>query len=184
MGKINKKLALKKVAPVAPEAPVASPSIQKTGLKNKESSILMLKKPENPMKATRMKKKDKLKLKRKGLENKLEQAHNAKAELKAKKKRDKVPIIGDTKPMSDTLKMLDAILEEDDRQKAKQSAKKKPVQKRKVKTKDRNSQFTKDLHLFAQVKKHKEFLKDPFNTIGTHLENKALADAAMDDNDV
>lgn len=165
------------------KAPVATThaSIPETTQKAKESSILMLKKPENSMKATKgLKKKDKIKLKRKALEQKLMEAQAVRTELKAKKKRDKVPIIGDTKPMSDTLKMLDALLEEDDRKKAKQSTKKKPAQK-KIKAKEKNAQFTKDLHLFTQVKKHKEFLKDPFNTIGTHIENKALADAAMDD---
>ena len=147
--------------------------------KQKDETLLMLKKPA--FKGI-MKKKDRIKMKRENLNSKLKTAEAAKIELKDKKKREKAPIVGDMKPMTDTLAVLDQLLQEDDEVKAKMpKTGKKRISKGTKKLRARERQFKNDLVIFAQIAKHDMFKSDPFGTIGTHIENKALADANEDE---
>ena len=175
MGRINKKLAKKAAA--------SNVAAQKQSLKDRSkedsdlNSLLMLKKPAS---SGIMKKKDRIKAKREFLETKLKKAELAKVELKAQKKREKVAIIGDTKPLSDTLAMLDKVLQEDEEQKLNRDEKKTGKSRESKGTKklrQRKKQFNQDVALFAQIKKHDVFKEDPFGIIGTHIENKVLSEA-------
>merc|ERR1712008_418605 len=107
-------------------------------------------------------KKDKMKIRKDHLQNRLKAIQMIKNEEKASVRRQRKAIVGDLKPFTDT---LDKILDEDNSMK-KTKAKKQPLKAKPVKQK--------------QVLAHPEYNKNPLNTISTHIENKMLMEA-MDD---
>jgi len=82
-------------------------------------------------------------------------------------------------PFTDT---LDKILDDEDNSSMKKTkAKKQPLKAKPVKQKQVKDQMLKDMSIFQQVLAHPEYNKNPLNTISTHIENKMLMEAAMDD---
>ena len=123
-------------------------------------------------------KKDKMKIRKDHLQNRLKAIQMIKNEEKASVRRQKKAIVGDLKPFTDT---LDKILDEDNSSMKKTKAKKQPLKAKPVKQKQVKDQMLKDMSIFQQVLAHPEYNKNPLNTISTHIENKMLMEAAMDD---
>ena len=117
MGRLNKKLAPKKGKVGKQKETVANDPNKEKAVKPLDS-LLMLKRPNQGVAKVKVisttkvgqvtKKKDRLKLKKEGLLAKLHEAKEEEKEKKAKKRREKAPVVGDMKPMTDTLKMIDA----------------------------------------------------------------------------
>ena len=125
-------------------------------------------------------KKDKMKIRKDHLQNRLKAIQMIKNEEKASVRRQRKAIVGDLKPFTDT---LDKILDDEDNSSMKKtkSAKKQPLKAKPVKQKQVKDQMLKDMSIFQQVLAHPEYNKNPLNTISTHIENKMLMEAAMDD---
>lgn len=138
------------------------------------------------------KKKDRMKLKKESLKKKLIQGARNKKEEAAKKNREKAPVVGDMKPLTESLKniheflslqsQVDSPSRRDLKKSGVQSNKSKEggikIKQKPMKQKARKAQFQRDLQIFSQVKKHPEFLKDPMAIISTHIENKMLLEAS------
>lgn len=132
--------------------------------------------------ANQMRKKDRLTLKRELLREKLNLREIETAELKAEAKRRKTVIVGDVKPMVDTLTDL---FEEskakavEDREKAK-AAEAKAIKSRGAtpKRKKAQDQLLRGIAMFNQISGHPEYKGDPFRTISSHIENKVLLESA------
>jgi hypothetical protein len=117
-------------------------------------------------------KKEKMKMRRGLLVNKLDAAENEKKEEKAKKIREKVVIVKDIKPMLDDLEFIEKEIEEKDKSdklmKLKKPQKKlKPTMKQKAKKK----QFMADLEFLKAATAVPEYIKDPMATVHMHLKN-------------
>ena len=188
MGRFNKRLAAAKMVK-ADKLSLSSSSVLKTAAK-KELEVPMLSKPAQiqimhetasslkPRKReivkmntlSKVTKKDKMKIRKDHLQNRLKAIQMIKNEEKA--------IVGDLKPFTDT---LDKILDEDNSSMKKTKAKKQPLKAKPVKQKQVKDQMLKDMSIFQQVLAHPEYNKNPLNTISTHIENKMLMEAAMDD---
>ena len=126
--------------------------------------------------SSKVTKKDKMKIRKDHLQNRLKAIHMIKNEEKAAIKRQRKPIVGDLKPFADTLnKILDDEDTKEKRKKKKQPSKGKPVKQKQLQDK-----MMKDLSIFNQVLAHPEYNKSPLDTISTHIENKMLMEA-MDD---
>ena len=186
MGRFNKRLAAAKaekkskgVSDSAVLKTLSKSDVKKESLANMQVSL------EKPtMKSitklnslsSKVTKKDKMKIRKDHLQNKLKAIQMVKNEEKAAIKRQRKAIVGDLKPFTDT---LDKILGETDpnqkNTKKKLLPKEKPVKQKKVKEK-----MLKDLSIFQQVLEHPQYNENPFNTISTHIENKMLLEA-MDD---
>ena len=123
--------------------------------------------------ASKVTKKDKLRIKKNHLQHKLKKLKVDQQELKNAAKRKKKAVIGDLKPIQDTLK--DILNEVNSEEKTKEK-----VQPRKPghsKQKKKQSQMQRDLSIFQQVLAHPEYVQNPFNTISTHIENKMIMES-------
>merc|ERR1711997_83089 len=127
-------------------------------------------------KITKVKKKDKIKMRKQLIRDKLAAAEAVKTEAKQKRKREKTVVVGDVKPMLDHLNIIDELIKEEE-EKKKKDEKVKKISKGTLKQKKQKERFMSDFALFNQVRKHEEYVKDPFNTISTHIQNKMLAEA-------
>jgi len=125
----------------------------------------------------KIKKKDKMKMRKELLEKKIHVIKLLKEEEKAVKKRKQTVVTGDMKPMADTLNQVlrDEIKPEHNSSTITQRSLKKnkgfPKQK-KVK-----ASFMEGMSVFKQVNSHEQYIKNPFETISTHIENKMLIEA-------
>ena len=119
-----------------------------------------------------------MKIRKDHLQNRLKAIQMIKNEEKASVRRQRKAIVGDLKPFTDT---LDKILDEDNSSMKKTKAKKQPLKAKPVKQKHVKDQMLKDMSIFQQVLAHPEYNKNPLNTISTHIENKMLMEASMDD---
>ena len=196
MGRFNKRLAAAKMVK-ADKLSLSSSSVLKTAAK-KELEVPVLSKPAQmqimhetasslkPRKReivkmntlSKVTKKDKMKIRKDHLQNRLKAIQMIKNEEKASVRRQRKAIVGDLKPFTDT---LDKILDEDNSSMKKTKAKKQPLKAKPVKQKQVKDQMLKDMSIFQQVLAHPEYNKNPLNTISTHIENKMLMEAAMDD---
>ena len=191
MGRFNKRLAAAKMVK-ADKLSLSSSSVLKTAAK-KELEVPMPAKMQimhetasslKPRKReivkmntlSKVTKKDKMKIRKDHLQNRLKAIQMIKNEEKASVRRQRKAIVGDLKPFTDT---LDKILDEDNSMK-KTKAKKQPLKAKPVKQKQVKDQMLKDMSIFQQVLAHPEYNKNPLNTISTHIENKMLMEA-MDD---
>ena len=195
MGRFNKRLAAAKMVK-ADKKSLSSSAVLKTAAK-KELEVPMLSLPAKmqimhetasslkPRKReivkmnalSKVTKKDKMKIRKDHLQNRLKAIQMIKNEEKASVRRQRKAIVGDLKPFTDT---LDKILDEDNSMKQ-TKAKKQPLKAKKpVKQKQVKEQMLKDMSIFQQVLAHPEYNKNPLNTISTHIENKMLMEA-MDD---
>ena len=125
-----------------------------------------------------------MKLKKDSLRKRLHAAEEVKKEEKLKAKRQKTAVVGDLKPMADTLKAIDDIIKLDEVEKAKSKADKpsKKAESRKVTPRQKKVQekMLKDMNVFSQVLQHPQYVSDPFKTISTHIENKMLLEAMQE----
>ena len=194
MGRFNKRLAAAKMVK-ADKKSLSSSAVLKTAAK-KELEVPMLSLPAKmqimhetasslkPRKReivkmnalSKVTKKDKMKIRKDHLQNRLKAIQMIKNEEKASVRRQRKAIVGDLKPFTDT---LDKILDEDNSMKQ-TKAKKQPLKAKPVKQKQVKEQMLKDMSIFQQVLAHPEYNKNPLNTISTHIENKMLMEA-MDD---
>ena len=182
MGRLNRRLASAKKLK-AENVSLSASTLAKT-LAAKDQKELLKVTPEvqrsvhfkKSSQASKITKKDKMKFRKDHLKQRLEVMQIIKKEEKAAlKRKQKYAIIGDIKPITDT---LDTLLAEDE---AKKKDKKrlikttnKPMKQKKVK-----EQIMKDLAIFQQVLKHPQYNQDPLGTISTHIENKMLLESSM-----
>ena len=191
MGRVDKRAALAKKLK-AEKLTLSKSAVAKTLAVQDKTDLVKMTPPMKPLildkpaakavlhSTSKVTKKDKMRIKKDQLKRKLEAMQVIKKEEKASKQRKQKAIIGDIKPITDT---LDTLLAEDEAKKkaaGKTKAKVlKPVKQKKVK-----EQMMKDLAIFQQVLKHPQYNQDPFNTISTHVENKMLLEAAMEEESV
>jgi hypothetical protein len=197
MGRVNKRIAASKKVK-ADKATISTSAVLKT-LANEDKKqdnnvqqgpelvtkvgvkVLLLQKPtaksfkaKNKV-SSKITKKDKMKLRKDNLVQRLEVMKDIKKEEKAKAIRMKKVITGDMKPMVET---LDAIFSQtDDVVVVKKKPKTKKAERPPTKMSQKNDQMMKDLAIFEQVVKHPQYAKNPFATITTHIENKMLLEA-------
>ena len=188
MGRYNKRLAAAKKIKSEKQNLSASTVLktlakqdqnQEKLVKISEKSPLMLEKPTKKSMsklktASKITKKDKMKIRKDHLHNKLEIFQNLKKEEKESLKRKKKAIIGDVKPITET---LDNILTEYDNKNKKNNKKNKKKEVKPTKQKQLQDQMLKDMSIFQQVLKHPQYKENPFETITTHIENKMLMEA-------
>ena len=163
---------------------------QKNGVSNKvvskakaSTTPLLLEKPTLKSIKSRMSgsaskvtKKDKLRIKKNHLQHKLKKLKVDQQELKNAAKRKKKAVIGDLKPIQETLKdILNEVNCEGEKSKQKKEHSKKPPGHSKQKKKQ--NQMQRDLSIFQQVLAHPEYVQNPFNTISTHIENKMIMES-------
>lgn len=187
MGRFNKRLAAAKLVKNEKKGLSTSAVVKTLAKKEQEQPLISSKSnkieslPEKPTKKSILKmnttskvtKKDKMKIRKDHLQNKLKAIQMIKMEEKAAVKRKSKAIVGDLKPFQDTLnKILDEGNSNQKAQKKKKPSKEKPVKQKQVKEK-----MLKDLSIFQQVLSHPQFNKNPFDTISTHVENKMLLEA-------
>ena len=152
-------------------------------IKNSNAEVnLLLEKPSkkslvNKVQASKVNckvtKKDKMKMRKDNLKQRLEAMEIIKSEEIAAKKRKNKAITGDLKPISAT---LDDILAQDEKKQCK-NVKEKLKESRPTKQNKVKQQMLNDIAIFQQVIKHPQYSKDPFSTISTHIENKMLLEA-------
>lgn len=125
----------------------------------------------------KIKKKDKMKMRKELLQKKIHVMKLIKEEEKAVKKRKRTVVTGDMKPISDTLDQV--INEEIKSMENSVSIERKPTKKNKgpMKQKKVKASFMEGMSVFNQVNSHKQYIQDPFSTISTHIENKMLIEA-------
>jgi hypothetical protein len=135
--------------------------------------------------AFKMKKKDKMKVKKQHLLLKLKEDADVTREAKEKKKRQARPVVGDMKPMAKSLEFIDQLLQETEEEEAKARKEKKKMAVAKgrstKKEKKRKQEFMRDIAIMAQVKKHPQFARNPFETISTHIENSMILEQTKRD---
>lgn len=131
----------------------------------------------------KMKKKDRMKMRKDLLRKKLAAIDSVKKEAKEKKKREKTVIVGDMKPLVDNLAVIDDLIKDETvKEKERKEVKKAKKDSGRVKKqKQRKEQFMKDMAFLKQVYKHPDYQKDYVNTISTHIENKMLSEASKED---
>merc|ERR1711874_826658 len=98
-------------------------------------------------KITKVKKKDKIKMKKQLIRDKLAAAEAVRTEAKQKKMREKTVVVGDVKPMLDHLNIIDELIKEDEEKKRKDEKVKK-VSKGTLKQKKQKEKFISDFALF------------------------------------
>ena len=123
-------------------------------------------------KIVKLSKKEKMKIRRGLLLNKLVQSETLKKEVKEKHDREKSVIVKDTKPLLDNLEEIAGEIEKDklkriDKLKA---SKKKPL-KHTLKTKKSKEQFMKDIEFLKAASQDNSYIADPIKTVSTHLKN-------------
>lgn len=131
--------------------------------------------------SNRVKKKDKMKIKADLLRKKLHVCEVLKKEEKAAKNRKKTAVVGDMKPMADTLDVIvdDIKQDEEEKEEKKRGDKLKAKVKAKGTLKQKKAQqnFLKNMSIFNQVNKHPDYVKNPLQTISTHIENKMILES-------
>merc|ERR1711936_673557 len=95
-----------------------------------------------------------------------------KKEAKDKKKREKVVIVKDTKPLLENLEEIEEEIKKEDIDKLlKQKTSKKKISKHTMKQKKQKEQFMKDLEFLKAASQHPEYVANPIRTVTTHLQN-------------
>nr|XP_040570996.1 protein FAM207A-like [Lepeophtheirus salmonis] len=206
MGRLNKKLTLTKKANVASSTKDTKLSMSRiknmtsldlitlkksSKIPQESTDILMLsarKLPEFTIQhnikkekpgvslSRKMKKSDKMKVRKEFLLNKLSEGAKKMKADRATSFRRKRAVIGDLDPMKDTLEAIDKVLEKDDSRRNRESKKKLKGKRGTLKQKKRQNEFIKNASFFEAVKNHPEYAKNPFSTICTHIENKIAAE--------
>ena len=123
-------------------------------------------------KIVKLSKKEKMKIRRGLLVNKLVQSEKLKKEVKEKQKRDKIVIVKDTKPLLDNLEEIAGEIEKEELKKIDKlrASKKKPF-KHTLKTKKSKEQFMKDIEFLKAATQDSSYIADPIKTVSTHLKN-------------
>lgn len=122
-------------------------------------------------------KKDKLKLRRDILLKKIDAVNQMKKEYKARNKRKKTVIMGDTNPLHDALPSLESLLKNtaELKQKQRPPAKSKAIQK----AAKRKKSLIKEVELFKKILADKKFKNNPKHAITEHvkavIENEKLS---------
>ena len=119
-----------------------------------------------------IKKRDRLKIKREMLKEKLKSSVLAEAEKREKKKRQERPIIGDIKSMTDCLEDIET---ETQQKKKTNSEKRSRAPKSTLKQRKRQQEFLKNVTIFKKIAKHPEFVRNPLGAISTHIENQTIS---------
>ena len=125
-------------------------------------------------KIVKLKKKEKMKLRAGLLVKKLALVEEQKKENKARKKRENVVIVKDTKPLLDNLLEIETQIEKEVKQKEKEKKLKSGIKKPSkamLKQKNQKDQFMKDIEFLKAASKHPEYVKNPIETISTHIKN-------------
>merc|ERR1711970_495292 len=106
------------------------------------------------------------------LVKKLSEFATEKKEAKDKKKREKVVIVKDTKPLLENLEEIEEEIKKEDIDKLlKQKTSKKKISKQTMKQKKQKEQFMKDLEFPKAASQHPEYVANPIRTVTTHLQN-------------
>ncbi|XP_061164056.1 uncharacterized protein LOC133173133 [Saccostrea echinata] len=129
------------------------------------------------LKGLQLKKKDRKKLRRELLVQKLDAVEAAEKAAKEKKRKQSAPVVGDIGLLGEALPTLDMLLKSDEHKK-KECNKEKP--RSILKEKKRQKQMLKDMELFHQVYSHPSYSKDPRATIHEHLQNKLKQENQME----
>lgn len=156
-------------------------------IKNKKSHVLKLSKPLPGIRKI-ISKKEKQKLKKQKLEKRVELTKEAFKEDKAKKKRQKTAVVGDMKPLLDSLPSLDELLTL--RGSSKKTGissidrriRKKPRTKQERREQLRHEKTEKMLDRFDHVQKlwnNPEFKKNPRKLISEQIRKRREANEAM-----
>ena len=126
-----------------------------------------------PGKVVKIKKKDKMKLRRGVLVNKLLKSEKIKEEEKEKQNREKVVIVKDTKPLLENLLEIADEIETDKKKKNEREAatSKKKLLKHTMKKKKAKEQFLKDMKFLKAATEDPSYIADPFQTVSIHLKN-------------
>jgi len=125
----------------------------------------------------KIKKKEKMKIRKELLEKKIHVIKLLKQEEKAMKKRKQTVVTGDLKPMADT---LNQVIQDEIKPKLNvTSISQKSERKNKgfPKQKKVKASFMEGMSVFKQVNSHEQYIKNPFGTISTHIENKMLIES-------
>ena len=124
-------------------------------------------------KVAKLRKKERIKMRRGFLVNKLVQSESIKKEEKDKLSREKVVIVKDTKPLLDNLQEIATEIEmENIKKNDKQtSSSKKKLLKHTLKRKKAKEQFLKDMTFLKAASKDPSYVADPFKTVSTHVKN-------------
>ena len=124
-------------------------------------------------KVVKMRKKDKMKLRRGVLVNKLLKSEKIKEEEKEKQNREKVVIVRDTKPLLENLLEIADEIETDKKKKNEREAatSKKKLLKHTMKKKKAKEQFLKDMKFLKAATEDPSYIADPFQTVSIHLKN-------------
>merc|ERR1711970_1190709 len=100
------------------------------------------------------------------LVKKLSEFATEKKEAKDRKKREKVVIVKDTKPLIENLEEIEEEIKKEDIDKLlKQKSGKKRISKHTMKQK---KQFMKDLEFLKAASQHPEYVANPIKTVTTH----------------
>merc|ERR1712183_1234823 len=131
-----------------------------------------LKTVEKSGKIVKIGKKEKMKMRQGMLVKKLSDFANEEKEAKDKKKREKVVIVKDTKPLLENLEEIEEEIKKEDIDKLlKQKSGKKRISKHTMKQKKQKEQFMKDLEFLKAASQHPEYVANPIKTVTTHLKN-------------
>lgn len=141
--------------------------MQQHGLKKKSIKTI-----ERAGKIVKVGKKEKMKIRKGLLVKKLTAVETEKKEVKAKKRREKVVIVKDIKPMMDDLEdIAKEIKEKDAVEKIMKLQKPKKMSKHTLKQKKRKDQFMADLEFLKAASVHPDYVRDPISTVSLHLQN-------------
>ena len=155
------------------ESKRSTPSIIDSGSKSRlEQKGKVEKTVRTDGKIVKMSKKEKMKIRRGLLMNKLVQSEKLKREVKEKHDREKRVIVKDTKPLLDNLEEIAGEIEKDKQKKIdKLKASKKKGLKHTLKTKKSKEQFMKDIEFLKAASQDISYIADPIKTVSTHLKN-------------
>merc|ERR1712200_317134 len=115
-------------------------------------------------------KKEKMKIRKNLLADRLAGQAGKKLEAKEKKKREKTVIVKDIKPLLDDILNIEEDIKKDELHKVKKPKNKKPS-KAVLKEKARQEQFLKDLAFLKEASAHPVYIKAPLSTLNTHIKN-------------
>ena len=124
-------------------------------------------------KVGKMGKKERMKLRRGFLVNKLLRSEKIKEEEKQKQNREKNVIVKDTKPLLDNLLEIAEEIETDRLKKKERetASSKKKVFKHTMKKKKAKEQFLKDIKFLKAASEDPSYIADPVKTVSVHLRN-------------
>ncbi|CAG9761197.1 unnamed protein product [Ceutorhynchus assimilis] len=115
-----------------------------------------------------MAKKEKIKMRRQKLLNKIDKVQQMKKALKLKEKRKSTAIMGDTNPLHDALPSLEALLKTrpSANKRSADIAKKKGIEKQRK----RKREIIQGIQIYKLVLGNKKFLQDPWEAITHHVQ--------------